>query len=57
MACFVSFLKYFCDYFMQNISTQSLFNMINGILDGSIETKNGDVSHVWGVIYSSATSI
>nr|QWT43337.1 kinesin-like protein KIN14H [Citrullus lanatus] len=30
---------------LENVSTQSLFNMINRILDGSVETKNGDVSH------------
>lgn len=41
-----SFLK-FCCCFMQNVSTESLFNMINRILDGTVETKNGDVSHVW----------
>ncbi|KGN50095.1 kinesin-like protein KIN-14J isoform X1 [Cucumis sativus] len=30
---------------LENVSTQSLFNMISRILDGSVETKNGDVSH------------
>ncbi|XP_023549756.1 kinesin-like protein KIN-14J isoform X1 [Cucurbita pepo subsp. pepo] len=30
---------------LENVSTQSLFNTINGILDGIVESKNGDVSH------------
>ncbi|XP_022958482.1 kinesin-like protein KIN-14J isoform X1 [Cucurbita moschata] len=29
----------------ENVSTPSLFNLVNGILDGSVETKNGDVSN------------
>lgn len=39
-------LSYFFDSFVQNASTQTLFGLLNGVLDESIERKNGHVHHV-----------
>ena len=32
---------------MQNAPTQSLLSVVNGILDESVERKNGEIPHVW----------
>lgn len=44
-------LMQFCNLFMQNASTKSLFSIVNRILDECVERKNGDVPHVGQCFY------
>lgn len=44
-----AFSRVFC---MQNAPTQSLLSVVNGILDESLDRKNGEIPHVWGGILS-----
>jgi len=44
---YLIFLKHTHFLFVQNAPTQSLLSVVNGILDESIERKNGEIPHVW----------
>lgn len=32
---------------LQNAPTQSLLSVVNGILEESVERRNGEIPHVW----------
>jgi hypothetical protein len=48
---YVIFFLFMTDLFLcrllQNAPTQSLLSVVNGILEESVERRNGEIPHVW----------